>query len=441
MSGSPNQPLTSPLVEPRNVPIKTLRVSILPGSPDEITPPAREGDVLTVGTAPGNDVVVQDRTVSGYHLELIAKDSGILVIDLGSTNGTYAHQVSISKAIVRPETILKIGRSQLRVSQGAQGQAVLTELTGNFGLIGASQSMERLYAQVEKVAGAPVGTHLHGETGTGKELVARALHQLSDRKDQPFVTVDCGSVSPNLIASELFGHEKGSFTGATGQRIGAFERADGGFLFLDEVGELPPSLQPQLLGVLERGRFLRVGGTKEVSVDVRIVSATHRDLRREVNDGSFRLDLYYRLAQVVLELPPLRDRSEDIPVLLQHFLRECGHAGPIAEVISEQTLQELQAHRWPGNVRELRNWVEATIALGEIRDIPGPDTMRAMDPHSDEILMAPYKEARAHVLRDFEERYLARLLRENEGNVSAAAREARMDRTYLIKLLARHQLR
>jgi DNA-binding NtrC family response regulator len=314
------------------------------------------------------------------------------------------------------------------------------------GVLGRSQSMRRLMATVKKAAATDVPALLVGESGTGKEVIARAIHELSGRREGPYVIVDCGALSPELVASELFGHEKGAFTGADRQHVGAFERAHGGTLFLDEIGELPTELQPVLLGALERRRFHRVGGRKDVSVDVRILAATNRDLRSEVNANTFRLDLFYRIAVLTLAVPPLRERAEDIPLLVQHFAREMGVEAPIDELVSPEALRNLAAHRWPGNVRELRNWVEATLALGEPLEIASGQSMRpsSSDPYAiavARLLELPYKDARAELLTDFEARYLPRLLERTEGNVSEAARVAHMDRSYLFTLLRKHRLR
>jgi DNA-binding NtrC family response regulator len=242
-----------------------------------------------------------------------------------------------------------------------------------------------------------------GESGTGKELFARAVHEHSKRADGPFVVVDCASLTPTLVASELFGHEKGAFTGADRRHQGAFERADGGTIFLDEIGELPEQLQPNLLGVLERRRFRRLGGRDEIEVDVRVVSATNRDLRAEVNAGTFRLDLYYRLAVVRFAVPSLRERPEDIPILIEHFLREAGETAPMGEVVPPAVMAGLQRHHWPGNVRELRNYVEATVAMGETPELEaglsqgGDPGVAAGGPSIpvNAVLDLPYKEARA----------------------------------------------
>jgi DNA-binding NtrC family response regulator len=309
--------------------------------------------------------------------------------------------------------------------------------------------MRRLMAQVQKAAQADQSALVIGESGTGKELIARALHDLGPRAPRPFVTVDCGALTPTLVASELFGHEKGAFTGADRQHAGAFERADGGTLFLDEIGELPAALQSNLLGVLERRRFRRLGGRAEIAVNVRVVAATNRDLRADVNAGTFRLDLYYRLAVVVLGVPPLRERTDDVPLLVEHFLREAGHEGPVEKLVSPAAMRALAAHRWPGNVRELRNVIEATVAMGEApvlhaaeaQSAAAPGGGTALDDALAGLLALPYKDARASLLHEFESRYLRALLARAAGNVSRAAREAGMDRSHLTDLIQRHNLK
>jgi DNA-binding NtrC family response regulator len=273
------------------------------------------------------------------------------------------------------------------------------------------------------------------------ELGARALHELGPRAAGPLVTVDCGSLAPTLVASELFGHERGAFTGADRQHVGAFEAAHGGTVFLDEIGELPPAVQATLLGVLERRKLRRVGGRADIAVDVRVVAATHRDLRAEVNRGGFRLDLFHRLAVVTLELPPLRERTDDIPLLVEHFLRDAGWTAPIAQLISPPAMTALAKLPFPGNIRELRNLVEAAVAMGEV---PAVDVGAAAGPAPSPLAMAadlaaPYKDARAAVIEQFEAAYVAALLARTEGNVSAAARLARMTRSHLIDLIAKQK--
>jgi DNA-binding NtrC family response regulator len=296
---------------------------------------------------------------------------------------------------------------------------------------------------IRRVAQSHVAVLLIGESGTGKELLARAVHEASARAHEPFVTIDCGALTPTLVASELFGHEQGAFTGAHKLKQGAFEHAHGGTLFLDEVGELPADLQTTLLGALERKRFCRVGGHAEIEVDVRVVAATNRDLRAEVNEGLFRLDLYYRLAVVTLEVPPLRERAGDIPLLVEHFVREEGLTQPIAELFSADTMARLARHRWPGNVRELRNYVQATLAMGEPVAIhedlaAGSGDMAASLSRLNEL---PYGEARRVLVSEFEAQYVKQLLERTHGNVARAAREAEMARSHLNELMRRHGVR
>jgi DNA-binding NtrC family response regulator len=420
------------------LPIRALRVDVLEG-PDAGASHVSAGDKLAVGTATGNDLVLTDDTVSRYHVELSRAKAGVGVADCGSTNGTYANGVGIAIGTVAPGTVLQLGKTKLRISDGERRMLELHAGDALAGLRGRSPKMRLVMAKVERVATSDVSVLVVGESGTGKEVVARGLHELGRRAAGSFVAVDCGSLSPALVASELFGHERGAFTGADRQHVGAFERANGGTLFLDEIGELPPALQASLLGALERRTIRRVGGTAEIAIDVRVVSATNRDLRAEVNTGAFRLDLYYRLAVVTLAMPPLRDRTEDIELLVAHFLREAGHTGAVGDVIPPATMQALAGHRWPGNVRELRNLVEATLAMGELPPLDGSPDGDA-DPIT-RVLGLGYREARQQILHDFETRYLPALLERSEGNISRAARAAGMDRSHLAELLARHKLR
>jgi DNA-binding NtrC family response regulator len=417
-------------------PIQTLRVTVDDGAG---TIASAVDEVVTIGTASTNTLVVDDREVSRFHVELSAKPEGVRVRDLGSTNGTFAGSVRLESGVVAPGTTLRIGSVKVTVSddRGAEVPIALAEELA--GLRGATPIMRRLMSQLERAAGAMAPVHLVGDSGTGKEVVARALHALGPRSERPFEIVDCGALLPALVASELFGHEKGAFTGADRTHVGAFERANGGTLFIDEIGELPVAVQPSLLGALERRRVRRVGGKGDIPVDVRIVSATHRELRREVNEGRFRLDLYYRLAVVTLRIPPLRERAEDIPLLVEHFLREAGVTQDLHELVSPEAMTQLKAHSFPGNVRELRNVVDALLAMGEMppmHDLAGPEG----DPIAS-VLHLSYKEARDTLLRAFEARYLPPLLERCANNVAKAAREARMDRSHLIDLLRRHGLK
>ncbi|MBE2253566.1 MAG: sigma-54-dependent Fis family transcriptional regulator [Myxococcus sp.] len=420
------------------LPMRTLSLQVTQG-PDQGKALRDEVDTVSVGTADGNTLQLTDPTVSRFHLELSRRGPLVLVRDVGSTNGVVINGVTLREGAVPPGAVLQLGTTSLTVGEGKNGSVPMLEHETLGSLKGRAPVMRTLLARVEKAAGSDTGVLLIGESGTGKEVIARELHQRSARAKHPFVTVDCGSLAPGLVASELFGHEKGAFTGADRRHQGAFERANKGTLFLDEIGELPQALQAMLLGALERRRFRRVGGTEELSVDVRVVAATHRDLKAEVNAGHFRLDLYYRLAVVRLEVPALRQRLDDLELLVQHFLNEAGSERAVASLFPPDDLAALRAHHWPGNVRELRNLVESTLAMGERPTFDAPLAQAGGDATPGPEL--PYKDARGLVLERFEKHYLPKLLEVSRGNVSAAARHAKMDRSHLIELLARHGLK
>ena len=423
----------------RGMPIRTLCVQVLEGPDAGLAFRARE-DKIAIGTADGNDVVLADDSVSRYHVELSRGRTGVRIADCGSTNGTVIQGVHVAIGEAPAGTVLQLGRTRLKVTDGDEVTVDVSDRETLGGLRGRSPVMRRVMSAIERAARSDVSVLVIGESGTGKELVARALHDLGPRAGKPFVSVDCGALAPSLVASELFGHERGAFTGADQQHAGAFERATGGTLFLDEIGELPLALQASLLGALERRRLRRLGGKDDLPIDVRVVSATNRDVRGDVNSGAFRLDLYYRLAVVTLPLPPLRERTEDIELLVEHFLREYGHEGAIDELISPATMRSLATHHWPGNVRELRNLIEATLAMGEPPVLPPPDTSDPSDPIG-ALLALPYRLAREQLLAQFESRYLPALLERAQGNVSRAARTAQMNRSHLLELLQRHHLK
>lgn len=398
-----------------------------------------EGDRMSIGTAEGNELVLVDPHVSRYHLEVSASPNGFLLVDTGSSNGTFVGPVRVERAIVQPGTLVRVGSTVLRVREGEGTTVPLFGEDALAGFHGRAPATRRLMAQLQRAAQSQAAVLLEGESGTGKEVLARALHALGPRASEPFEVVDCGALVPALVASELFGHEKGAFTGADRQHIGAFERAGNGTVFLDEIGELPMGLQASLLGALERRKFRRVGGQKEIAFSARVVSATHRNLRAQINANAFRLDLFYRLAVVTLKVPPLRERPEDVPVLVEHFLREAGFTGPRASLISDQALAALAAQAWPGNVRELRNMIEALLAMGELPPAESAPA-NASDPFG-AVLGLAYKQARDSVLRTFEARYVPYALERAGGNIAKAARDADMDRSHLMEMMRRLGLR
>jgi two-component system response regulator GlrR len=302
-------------------------------------------------------------------------------------------------------------------------------------IVTCSALMEDLLAQARLIAAGEASVFIHGESGTGKELLARAIHRASPRRDQPFVAVNCGAIPEQLLESELFGHVKGSFTGATRDHTGLFQTAHRGTLFLDEIGDMPLALQVKLLRVLEDRQVRPVGSTRSLPIDVRIVSATHRDLEALKNSGGFRQDLFYRLNVVSLTVPTLGQRREDIPLLASHFLKRLGEKYRKAITAFAPDAMEVLAHAsWPGNVRQLQNVVEQTVALATGPIIPATLVQNAIQQEQNEI--TSFEVARTR----FEREYLARLLKMTGGNVSQAAKLAKRNRTEFYKLLQRLDL-
>ncbi|HEY0985397.1 MAG TPA: sigma 54-interacting transcriptional regulator [Kofleriaceae bacterium] len=416
------------------------------------------GDGTTmVGTHADNDLVLSDATVSRYHLEIRLRRDGIEVRDLDTTNGTKHGGAKVGQVILVGPARLRLGKNTELDVEPVDSDVVLGEWPGDrFGdVLGATAPMKRLFALLAKAATTDATILLTGETGTGKEALAEAVHQLSHRAKGPFVVVDCGSIPHELIASELFGHARGAFTGASGDKQGLIAAASGGTLLLDEIGELALDLQPQLLRVLDRHQVRRVGETQAIDVDIRVIAATHRDLRAMVRAGQFREDLYYRLAVVAAPVPPLRDRKADIPALATCFAERMGR-GAFAQ--SPSLIEQLEHHDWPGNVRELRNVVERALSLGDasLSDLGGPpvraggteppDASSAMRPSapapgaSSDVLDLPFKEAKAALVESFERDYLTALLARHRGNISRAAAEAGIDRNYLHRLVKKYGL-
>ena len=307
-------------------------------------------------------------------------------------------------------------------------------------LIGSGPSMRRVFETIQKVAETDLTVLIRGESGTGKELVAQAIHNTSGRRDRPFVAVNCAAINRELVESELFGHEKGAFTGADQQRMGRFEAAEGGTIFLDEIGDMATETQAKVLRVLQERQFERVGGTRSVEVDVRVVAATHRNLEKEVEEGRFREDLYYRLKVVQLELPPLRERGEDLPALCDRFLEQVAERlGREKRRLSSEALACLAQHSWPGTVRELRNVLEQAAVLSSGEEIEEADLQLAPGrvPHASVSSAASddpdatFSDAKKQMIESFEREFLLNALRANEGNVSQTARSIGMVRQSL----------
>ncbi len=409
--------------------------------------------IVRVGSKEGNTLRLENPTVSRYHFELEPTTAGVLLRDLGSTNGTFVDGYRVREIFLPARAQLKAGEVALAFELLGDDEVIELSQSDRFAdVLGRSPPMRELFSMLERVAAKDLTILIEGESGTGKEKLAEAIHQRSARASGPLVVFDCASVPPSLMESELFGHERGAFTGADGRRIGRFEEAKGGTLFLDELGELPLELQPKLLRVLERREIRRVGGQGVIPVDVRVVAATNRDLAREVNRAAFREDLYYRLAVVRLRVPPLRERTSDIPLLVEHFVRDAldGDAARTREVvagISETNWQGLLTHPWPGNVRELRNFIERTLAVSgsvDAGDVPPSATRATASSEEDRLTWAidlarPFLQAREELVGQFETRYLGRMLDAHDGNISRAARAAGLDRMHFKRLLARRQ--
>ncbi|HLK38233.1 MAG TPA: sigma 54-interacting transcriptional regulator [Polyangiaceae bacterium] len=403
------------------------------------------GDRCRIGKASDNDIVLADDTVSRHHCELTRRPDGVHVRDLGSTNGTRVQGARVTEAVLQPGAVIKVGEVDIAIRPAVRNVEVLPSDKSWFGgAIGQSLGMRSIFGILERIAPTDATVLLEGETGTGKDVLARAVWTESARAQGPFVVVDCGAVSYSLLESELFGHERGAFTGAVAARQGAFELADGGTVFLDEIGELPLDVQPKLLRVLEAREFRRVGGNKMIKTDVRVIVATKRNLQREVQAGKFREDLYFRLAVVPITVPPLRARREDVPMLVDHMLKASG-AGLS---VSTDTMQALAAHDWPGNVRELRNVLERALYLArasgqsELSLVSLPMSGLATGPDAFQFEAGKsYRETRAKYDTEFERRYVKWLLARHGGNVSAAARDAKMDRKHLHDMAKKHGLR
>jgi DNA-binding NtrC family response regulator len=440
---------------------------------------------IAIGAMEDNDLVVDDDTTSRYHCRIYQDETSYLVQDLDSTNGTFVNRVRIKEAYLKPGCTLTVGKTDVKFHCLDERVEILPSNREAFGaIVGKSVRMREIFGILEKIATTGVTVVLEGETGTGKEVVARTIHQTSNRKQGPFVVFDCGAVPENLIESELFGHEKGSFTGAIMSRQGLFEMAQGGTILLDELGELSLDLQPKLLRALEQREIRRVGSNKPVKIDVRIIAATNRNLEDEVKAGRFREDLYYRLSVVRFVLPPLRERREDIPLLIKHFLRNSSYnrVGQTMNIkgISRDSLDCLMNYNWPGNVRELANAVERACSFAESeyiqpedlpehisgigiikrRAVSEDETEQADASLTDDIgvgiplgvnaedvgtamnvnLGKTFKSAKEEWVSSFERDYIINLLKRNGANISHAAKEADIDRKYFRKLMKKYDV-
>jgi two-component system, NtrC family, response regulator GlrR len=392
---------------------------------------------MVVGAASKADVVLIDPTVSRLHAELDPRSDGLWVRDLGSRNGTFVEEILVTEARVPDGARVRFGATSVALQREREEAPVdLWPEDKLGGLVGRSTPMRELYATIVRVGASDAPVLVHGETGTGKELVARAIHDCSHRASGPFVVVDCAALPEALLESELFGHAKGAFTGATGAHLGSFEAAEGGTVFLDEIGELPLAMQPKLLRALESRSVRRVGEPTHRPIDVRFITATHRDLRGMVNGGNFREDLYFRLAVLPVRVPPLRERIDDLPLLIESF------APTMLAAERAELCRSLSERRLAGNVRELRNLVERASWLGRGSAIDPPEeaAREPSDGGRDGCNDLPFETSFHRFQRDAERAYLRRLLVRHGGQVADAAHAAGLNRTYFYRLLRKHGL-
>jgi DNA-binding NtrC family response regulator len=398
--------------------------------PDRGTKLELGADSILIGSSQECQLILHDPTVSTRHAEIVVSASGYAIRDLGSKNGILLGTTLIERAPLQDGMRLQLGTSAISIRSTNERQTINLSAAGEFGqLVAHSVKMRALVSILERLASSDASVLIEGETGTGKELVAQSLHEASARKHGKFVIFDCGAVTPSLMAADLFGYEKGAFTGADSAKAGLFEEADGGTLFLDELGELPLELQPLLLGAIERQVSRRVGGRSDVRHDVRVIAATNRNLGEEVRAGRFREDLFYRLAVARVRVPPLRERPEDLPRLADEFAQEVGI------VLPTEALAAFSAYEWPGNIRELRNLV-FRLAVD-----PNATVEASSGISEDDMLLRPMPEARRIASSEFERRYLENVLERAGGKISHAAELAGISRRVFTSLVAKHNLR
>ncbi len=408
-----------------------------------------------LGKSPNSTIQLNDPLISRRHCAFENAAGGMRFVDLNSLNGSRVNGIRVVELFLEGGETITLGGTTIKVVNEAPLEELVLTPAVRFGrMIGVSAELRRLFPLCRRLAKSDVPVILEGETGTGKEVLAEALHEASPRASGPFVVFDCTSVPPTLVESALFGHDRGAFTGAVGARQGVFEQADGGTLLIDEIGDLELALQAKLLRAIERSEIQRIGSNLWTKVNVRILCATRRDLEREITEGRFRDDLFYRLAVARIELPPLRRRQGDVPVLTRHFWEALG--GDSAS-LTPQVLRRFEGYEWPGNIRELRNAVAHQIALGDLADpssLHRPASARSIDtglvPHVVKDVAAPgdvidraiadqlsYPRARHRVLSELDRRYCEWILARFNGNVSKAAAASGIARRYFYVIRAR----
>lgn len=399
----------------------SVRLVVMDGPDKGLSIDLKEGTVV-IGTNEECTLRLTDARVSRKHLQLELQGAKVRATDLGSKNGTRYLGANIERVDLPLGASVELGHTVLCVFPVAKSTDSARESLGE--ILGRSIAMQELFSLIEQVAPTDTACVIQGETGTGKDLVSRTIHAFSERAKGPFVTVECGSLNASLASATLFGHVRGAFTGAVKDSDGLVGAADGGTLYLDDVGALPLDLQPLLLRVLDTHSFERVGEGQLRTSNFRVLASSREELETTVKEGRLRSDLYYRLATITLRIPPLRQRVDDLVLLAQHFVRK---AKPEAS-LSDTMLAGLAGWRWPGNVRELKNAVERWVALGEwAQQTPKPEG-------------EAFHHARDKVIASFERNYLVSLLEKHKGSMAAVAREAGIARSFVYRLLDNHGL-
>ena len=454
MSGVPDDSASTQLAEPiHRLLLRGADLEVVSG-PDEGARARVGHEGLVIGSGGRADLRLDDSLISRQHVRLRADRAGVQCEDLDSRNGTRIGGMAVRNVTLFRDTFIELGETTLALRLLEEPLDLPLSLATEFGeAIGHSPAMRYVFALLERAAQNDATVLLEGDSGTGKDVLATALHSESRRADGPFVVVDCGALPRDLVESELFGHEQGAFSGAVGQRKGAFELAHGGTVFLDEIGELPLEVQPKLLRVLENRSFRRIGGSRPVDVDVRVVAATNRRLRQAVRGGSFREDLYYRLAVISVWIPPLSERRGDIAPIAEALFRRV--TGDVAATLPVDLERLLSSYHFPGNARELRNVVEryATFRQADARLLfshhQGPTGRAGSAPPAvapaagdeasevfSELAGLPYHEAKRRALEQFQKDFLIAAVTRANGSVPAAAKALGLRKTSLYRMLS-----
>jgi DNA-binding NtrC family response regulator len=433
------QAISAPYRLSRKIRLECIELAVVSG-PDAGLRRSLPLQVVTIGTAPDNDLVLTDRTVSRHHAQLSTTSQGLLIRDLGSTNGTFYKAARVVEAYLQPGARCTLGETAIEIKRDSEERRYEVDNENRLGtLVGGTAPMREMYGLIKAIAPAAMTVLITGESGAGKELVATTLHELSGRPGH-LVVFDASVTDPEMMRNDLFGHVKGAFTGATGSRDGAFRRADGGTLFIDEIGELPLDLQPKLLRVLENREVTPVGSDKPEAIDVRVIAATHRNLEAMVKEGTFRTDLFFRLSVIKIPVPPLREIREDIPLLARNFLTKLD----LKCRLTQDALVAMQNYHWPGNVRELRNVLERAAVLCGGRDVyPKHLLLTEAEPSSIQAEVSGVSQSAVSSpaqLKALERQMIQDAMRRNANNKTAAARELGMPLTTLKRRIAEYGL-